>query len=453
MKEYIPENLTKLAKLCPFPLYVVGGSVRDYLAGLPLKPDADWDISAPGSEDDLMRFAEQAGFAVKSVYKNTGTVKLKDKNGAEVEFTRFRSDKYVRGIHAPAAVEFTDDMQKDARRRDFCADAVYYDIQKETFADPLNGTEDIKKRILRTVAPADKVFGEDGLRLMRLARLSAETGFLPDEECYAGATKHAALICDIAPERIFSELSRLLLADGKQSDPEAPYRGLCVLRDTKVLKEVLPELALGEGLVQRADFHNHDVLEHSFRCVRYAPPSIRFAALLHDVGKPFCFYRDGNFHCHAEEGARIAKEILSRLKAPKKLIVDTGMLVALHMKDFNLSMRENKIRRTLAKNHALIEPLFALFQADFSACKDNLSEAPTVKKWREVLHKMQTEHAPLSQSDLAVNGNDLLKAGIPPAKIGEALKELFGFALLDGSRNEKTILLKYASKHFSGEQS
>ncbi len=453
MKKYIPENLSVLAKLCPFPLYVVGGSVRDCLSGLPLPPNADWDISAPGSEDELLRAAEKAGFTVKAVYKRTGTVKLKDTKGAEYEFTRFRSDKYVRGLHAPAAVEFTEDIQKDARRRDFCANAVYYDIRKETFADPLNGIEDIQKHILRTVAPADKVFGEDGLRLMRLARLSAETGFLPDEECAAGAAKHAVLIRDIAPERVFAELNRLLLSDGKQHDPDAPYRGLGVLRDVKVLKEVLPELALGEGLGQRADFHNYDVLEHSFRCVRYAPPAIRFPALLHDVGKPFCFFRDGNFHHHAEEGARIAEEILTRLKAPKKLISDTEALVALHMKDYNLSMRENKIRLTLAKNHALIEPLLSLLQADFSACRDDLSEAPTVKKWRAVLHKMQAENAPLTQSDLAVNGNDLLQAGIPPAKIGEALKDLFAFALSDGARNTKTILLKYATKHFIGEKS
>ena len=107
---------------------------------------------------------------------------------------------------------------------------------------------------------------------------------------------------------------------------------------------------------QREDFHRYDVLEHSFRCVRYAPPEIRFAALLHDAGKPYCYLRDGNFYEHAKEGARIAEKILTGLKAPKKLIVETKTLVSLHMKDYNLQMRPNKIRRTIVEYRPEIRP-------------------------------------------------------------------------------------------------
>ena len=159
------------------------------------------------------------------------------------------------------------------------------------------------------------------------------------------------------PERIFTELNRLLSTDG-----ESAYRGLRILKETGVLKEIMPELTLGDGISQRADFHKYDVLEHSLRCVRYSDREIRFAALLHDVGKPFCYHRDGNFYKHPEEGARIAGEILTRLKAPAKLIAETKQLITLHMRDLGLQMKEYKVRKTIAENYSLFPRLVALFR-------------------------------------------------------------------------------------------
>lgn len=445
MKRYIPDNLIQLAKECPFPLYVVGGSVRDFLAGFPLR-SPDWDICAAGREEDFIAAAEQCGFSVKSVYRNTGTVKLKDLAGAEYEFTRFRSDKYVRGTHTPTEITFTDDMEVDARRRDFCANAVYYDIKAEKFCDPLGGMKDIKHKILRTVMPARKVFGEDGLRLMRLARQSAELGFSPDEEAVNGAREHRALIRDIAPERIYKELDLILHADEKHGDREAVYRGLKILHQTGVLMEILPELAIGDGMKQRSDFHDHDVLEHSLRCAKYAPSRIRLAALLHDVGKPFCMLRDGKYHLHAEEGERIAAEILTRLKAPKKLAEEVVRLVGLHMRDYDLNMKESKVRLEIVNCFPFLDDLFALKQADFSACKDDLSPAPSVVKWKAVIEQMKREGAPFTVKELAVNGNDLLKTGLAPERVGAVLHELLAYCASDGSRNEREGLLSRVQK-------
>lgn len=446
MLKFLPYNLMKLADVCQHSLYIIGGSVRDYLLGYPLSLSSDWDISSPAPEEEIVAVAKKCGIEVVSVFKNTGTVKLKDKAGAKYEFTRFRSDKYVRGIHTPAEITFTEDIEVDARRRDFCANAVYYDIKADKFVDPLGGIADIEKKILRTVAPACKVFGEDGLRLMRLARFAAELDFSPDEECMAGAQEHCALIRDIAPERVYAELSAILLSDLKHGVKDAPYRGLKILEKTGVLKEILPELALGKGMEQPKAYHDHDVLEHSLRCVRYALPEIRFAALLHDVGKPFCMVRDGNYHAHPEEGARIAAEILTRLKAPKKLIEETRRLVALHMRDYNYLMREAKVRREIVENYPILNKLFALKQADFSACKDNLSPAPVVTKWQNICAEMRKEGAPFTLRQLAVSGDELLKLGIPPFEVGTALNELLLYCALDGRRNELDTLLTRLKK-------
>ena len=440
LRKFLPEKLVELSRFADFPLYVVGGSVRDFLSGQ-LKKNADFDLAGYGEEELLFRAAERAGFTIKAVYRNTGTVLLCDSDGRKYEFTRFRSDSYVRGLHTPKSITFTTEIEKDAVRRDFCANAVYYDIAREAFVDPLGGIEDINKHILRTVAPAEKVFGEDGLRLMRLARLAAETGFSADEECLQGAKRNAELIRDIVPERIFSELSRLLLVE----DGRRAYDGLILLKETGVLKEIAPELALGQNIAQRADFHKYDVLEHSLRCVKYSAKGIRFAALLHDVGKPYCFQRNGNFYGHAEEGARIAAEILTRLKAPKKLTEETQTLVLLHGKDYDLSMREYKVRKVIAENDELLPKLLLLFQADFSACKDDTSPAPVALKWQEVSMRMEKEGAPRSLKQLKVNGEDLLPLGIPHERIGTLLNELFYYALEDGARNERERLLKHAA--------
>ncbi len=247
MKLALSENLTALAKGCPFPLYVVGGFVRDALAGLDA---ADVDICAPADTDEFVKVAENCGAKINAVYKNTGTVKLKF--GAEAyEFTCFRSDEYVRGAHRPVKTFFTDDMLLDARRRDFKCNAVYYDIGAERFCDPLGGIADIEQRRLTTVADADKVFGEDGLRLMRLARQSAQTGFAPDGECLSGAKKNAALISDVSAERIYAELNAILHADLRYGKAYGQYGGLALLDKTGVLDFILPELTAGHGSARR----------------------------------------------------------------------------------------------------------------------------------------------------------------------------------------------------------
>ncbi|MBQ8429830.1 MAG: CCA tRNA nucleotidyltransferase [Clostridia bacterium] len=443
MRRILPKSLVELANYTPKPLYVVGGSVRDFLAKL--TPNAqDFDITAPLPAETFAQIAQEHGFTIKSVYKNTGTVKLHDADKNDYEYTCFRSDTYVRGVHVPVEIHFTEDIRLDSRRRDFTCNAVYYDIQADAFVDPLDGITAIQEKRLTTVDAPKKVFGEDGLRLMRLARQAAQLGFEPDQATLDAATYHAALIKDISPERIYTELLAILHADEKCGVENGHYRGIQILDETRVLDHILPELALGRGMQQRKDFHNYDVLEHSFRALLYADKRIRLAALLHDVGKPVCTLRDGNTYAHNEEGAHIAKEILTRLKAPKKTIEQVTTLTLLHMYDLDCKMGENKLRRFLVKYHEILEELLLLKQADFSACKDDLSVAPTVKKWRALYRKMQDENVPFSLKQLAVNGNDLLTANVPPHKISTVLQKLLDHTAVNPNDNKKERLLRVA---------
>ncbi len=449
MQKILPEELKTLANVCPKPLYVVGGSVRDFLAGL--APAArDWDICSPLPAEEFAGLAKAQGFAVKAVYRNTGTVKLQGKE-SDYEYSCFRSDKYVRGNHVPAEIFFTEDIALDARRRDFTANAVYFEIAKNAFVDPLEGIPAIAQKRLTTVAPAKKVFGEDGLRLMRLARQAAQIGFTPDGECLQGARANAALIQDISPERIFDELVAILTAEQKCGISGAPYRGLRLLSETGTLDYILPELAKGRGLAQRADFHKYDVLEHSFRAVRYMEGldggyPLRLAALLHDVGKPLCMLRDGNAHAHPEEGEGVALEILRRLKAPKGVTQTVVWLVKAHMYDFDCKTSENKLRRFFVQNAPRLELLLKIKQADFSACTDDLSKAPTCQKWEALLAKMKAEGVPFSLKELAVNGKDVEQAGVPPHKIATVLQALLLHTAISPKENTRERLLRLAPR-------
>ncbi|MBQ8876071.1 MAG: CCA tRNA nucleotidyltransferase [Clostridia bacterium] len=443
MFDRIAKSLILLAQSLPKPLYVVGGAVRDHLIGFQEKT-TDWDICSPMLAEEFAAIATAHGFTINAVYRNTGTVKLRDYENNEFEFSSFRSDEYVRGVHTPVNVFFTDDVTLDARRRDFTCNAVYYDVAAQKYVDPLDGSSAIKEKRLSTVAPAKKVFGEDGLRLMRLARQAGQLGFTPDQDCLNGARENAALIDDISAERIYTELLAILSADEKHGLVGGAYRGLRLLDDIGVFERIFPELALGKGMKQRADFHKYDVLEHTLRSVKYAAPQVRLAALLHDVGKPYCMQRDGKYHAHPIEGERITHEILTRLKAPKKTVAHVGELVKWHMYDLDCKTSENKLRRFFVQHHTLLDDLLLLKQADFSACMDDLDQAPTCVRWRALLSTMQKENVPFSLKALAVNGNDLLTLGIAPHHIAAVLSRLLLHVSTSPQDNQKERLLRFA---------
>ena len=450
MNEIIPAKLHHLAKRLSKPLYVVGGTCRDFLARL-YPPSDDWDICAAVGADEVCAAAKNIGFEISAVYKRTGTVQLKA-DGREYEYTCFRTDRYVRGAHCPEEVYFTDDIALDARRRDFKCNAVYYDIKAQKFVDPLGGITDIERGVMDTVAPAEKVFGEDGLRLMRLCRIAAQTGFVPTDGCLAGARANAQLIKDIAAERVRAELELILKADGKYGKEGGQYRGLKLMHGIGVLALVLPELAAGDKMEQREDFHSHDVLEHSLRTVLYSHESIRLAALLHDVGKPYCKINTGKFTLHEEEGARIAADICDRLRVPKREKERVCELTKLHMYDLSCGAGVNKVRKFIVAHLDVLDDLLLLKQADFSACKDDTSTAPCVSKWTKIFNDMKREGVPLTLKELNVRGDELIESGLERQAVGKALNFLLGECAIDARNNNKERLVNLALSHFKGNR-
>ena len=452
MQIILPKNLKILSDHCASPIFIVGGYVRNYLIDGSLSEDID--IAAALSAKDLISAAKDCGFTVVAEYKRTGTVVISD-GERKYEYTRFRTDFYgTGGGHQPVRSEFTDDITLDAKRRDFKCNAVYYDIKSENIVDPLGGISDIHDKVLDTVISPEKVFCSDGLRLMRLARFAAELGFSVRDEVMVKAKEYAKNIRDISPERILEELKKILVADTKYafSDRTGHYTGIKILEKIGVFDILFPELAAGRGLRQRADFHKYDVLEHTLKTVLYADKDIRFAALLHDVGKPYRKLNFGTYCGHAEAGERIATEILKRLKADSRTIKQAAFLTRWHMFDLKNDESEGALRLFFVENFEYFFDLIKLKQADYSACKDDLSVSPTVIKWRKIYDTMVSDGTPFSISDLKISAEELMEIGYKNGEIGEELKRLFAASIEDPKRNDNSTLQSLAKADFKNHR-
>lgn len=447
MKEFLPKNLINLANLTKAPLFLVGGVVRNFLIDKSIS--ADIDLAGAIPIEQIKDLVQQVGYQISAVYPRTGTLMFKD-GVYNYEYTAFRKEQYVGGEHNPIFTEPTDDINEDALRRDFKCNAIYYDIKNARFIDPLGGIGNVQKRILDTVDKPNKVFSVDGLRLLRLARFVGQLNFMPTAEVIDGAKRFADNILDISVERIYAELKLILNADSKYpfSPINGHYLALKVLDNTQVLDRIFPELTLGRGMAQRSDFHKYDVLEHTLRAVLYAPPQVRLAALLHDVGKPFCFNHYGNYYNHSIDGDKIAEGILQRLKVDKSTIKQVNFLVKEHMVDIDCSMRESKVRKFIQKNHQSIEQLLMLKQADFMACMDQHSTAPAVTKWVKIYDKMKVDGTPFSLKELDISSSDLIEIGYQKEQISKELDALLDYAVVSPEKNKRQHLIAKAQTDF-----
>ena len=430
-------ELKRLAKLFPpeRPLYAVGGCVRDEILG---REVFDIDLTSACLQEEAEKYAKAAGMRVLLGSKRLGTVMIKGEKS--YEYTPFRVDSYPAGsgVHKPASVRFTEDIEEDARRRDFTVNALYYDILGGDTLDLLGGKADLDARLLRTVDDPRRVLGEDGLRIMRLYRFVAVLGFSAEEKTAAAAREMSGLLGDIAPERIRVELDKLLAG-------EHAAEGLRGLIGCGAMRVIMPEFCENIGVKQDPAFHMYDVDEHILRTVEYAPPRLRLAALLHDIGKGRCVREEGNMYRHAQVSAQMAEEIMTRLRYSKEQTRRTVRLVAAHMTDMRGDMRESKLRRFVAKNADIIDDLTELIIADARAACGNADREKCLRIAR-LRDKMQNEGVPFGVGELAINGNDVMAFGYKGEEIGKVLHELFDLCLRGEKKNERKILLDILEK-------
>lgn len=433
-------TLACLAELFGGNLYVVGGAVRDALCG---KTPSDVDLAAPFSREKVELLLKNSDFRVRVESPRLGTLKI-FRGNESFEYTAFRVDSYAAGgRHAPSEVRFTEDIKEDAARRDFTVNAVYYDIKRGEVVDPLDGVADMRNMTLRTCKSPEKTLGEDGLRLMRLVRIAAETGFIIEKETYETARKCAPLLADISVERIREELLKILTADLKNGVPDAHYRGLKLMLSLGLFEYAVPELIENKGFPQNAEHHRYDVLEHIFQSVRFAAPSVRLAALFHDVAKARCKKEFGSMHDHPAVGSVMTDEIMRRLKFSNAERERVVRLVGIHMYDLECKASENKLRRFIQKNFDLIDDLISLKNADGSARGFGTEENPSGVRIGTLRDKMVAEGIPMTVKELSVSGADLIDAGIPENRRSDALRTLLTATATDPALRTRVGQIKF----------
>ena len=436
----IPDSLRKLNEMSSCPIYAVGGFVRNKIAGL---GETDIDIAGPAIAEAL---GISRRYQTKIVNYKLGTAIIRY-NDDKDEYTPFRVERYAPGgEHTPVEVRFTTDLRQDAMRRDFTCNSIYYDITNDKIIDPLNGIADIEKKIIRSYNP-QRTFSSDGLRILRMIRLAVETGFKIDGETAKAAKANAPLLRDISAERRRQELDRILLADTKYGVKWAHYRGLRLIQQLGLWKYLIPQLEDGAGLAQNPVYHKYDVLEHINQTVKFAAPDVRLAALMHDVGKPYCVAKFGNMHGHEVISAHIVRYDLGEygLKYPNDVIEEVEWLCLNHMYDIARNTKEAKLKIFVAANFDRIDKLVELMEADNLA--RGMDDETREVRLKAVKQKLIEEGAPITLSDLKLDGSVLIREGIQPVKIGGVLNELWRACVIDPRLNNEAWLLKQVSKY------
>ena len=415
-----------------FPAYAVGGCVRDALLGL--QPQ-DYDLCTAATPDVIRSLFPEHDQVLSG--KKHGTIGIVF--GKEVvEITTFRTEgQYLDNRH-PDSVTFVDSIEADLSRRDFTVNAMAFSPTRG-FADPFGGRQDLQQHRLRAVGDAATRFREDSLRILRGVRFAVRFSLTPEEQTLEAMQTLAPLMDNLARERVFDELCKLL--------PQIQSHQL--LQFAPILTQVLPELASCLGFDQRSRHHAYDLYTHIAHVVEAVPPQLplRWAALLHDVGKLQTLTLDeqgeAHYYGHAQASQAMAEEILLRLKSPTALRNQVSALIQHHMT--KIPPEKKAVRRWLGRLGAeTMEQLLLLQEADMgSKGTGQPQNTAQFHQIRELIAQLQAENAALTVKDLAVNGHDLMALGYTGQAIGQALAALLELVLDERLPNEKAALLAH----------
>lgn len=436
------KNIIEKVKTAGFEIFVVGGSVRDLLLQ---KTDAgDWDMTTNAKPDEILKIFPEGKYE-----NDFGTVLVPIKTQEAdvlfvVEITTYRSESGYSDRRHPDRVVFEEKLENDLSRRDFTVNAMAWDGEKDEIIDLFGGQKDIKKKIIRAVGePVDR-FKEDALRMMRAIRFACQLNFVLEEKTARGITKMAGSIKFIAKERIRDEFVKILKSD-------KAYEGIMMLHEYKLLQYIIPELEQGVGMDQN-HHHTYSVFEHLVLSLKNCPNTdwrVRFASLLHDIGKPKTrkIINGGvTFYNHEYAGARMTEKILNRLKFS---IVDTEKIVNLvrnHMFYYDVDqVTESSVRRLICKvGKENLKDLIDLRIADRLGSGVPKAKPYKLRHLEYIMEKVQND--PVSVKMLKLNGDYMIKElGFTPGpKMGAILDILLSEVLDNPERNTLDFLSKRA---------
>ena len=423
--------------------YVVGGYVRDLFLE---RPSKDIDVVVVGSGIELARaVASRIGKrAHLSVFKNFGTAQVKingDNEEIELEFVGARRESYSHDSRKPIVEDGT--LEDDQNRRDFTINAMAVCLNRERFGelvDPFDGVWDLEDRIIATPLDPDVTFSDDPLRMMRCIRFATQLNFEIEEETFNALNRNRDRIKIISQERITDELQKIMSSD-------SPGRGIELLFSCGLLELIFPELYALHG-TESVGRHSHkDNLWHTLEVLGNvvkagAPLWLRWAALLHDIGKPRTKRWEASagwtFHNHNSVGAKMVPQIFRRMKLPTdERMKYVEKLVALHMRPIVIADEEvtdSAVRRLLFEAGDDIDDLMTLCEADITT-KNNDRKQRFLDNFRLVRLKLVDleERDRIRNFQPPVSGEEIMESfHLPPSKPVGIIKEAIKDAILDG---------------------
>jgi len=419
-----------------FQAFLVGGCVRDLVMGFTPK---DYDISTDATPAQVTRLFPDS----LTVGAQFGVVIVPRAEG-NVEVATFRSDgRYTDGRH-PSEVRYSKTPQQDVLRRDFTMNGLLYDPAKEKVLDYVGGQADIRARRVRAIGDPYQRFSEDRLRMLRAVRFAARLRFTLDAAALEAIRKQAAEIREVSAERVRDEIVKIL-TEGQAR------RGFELLDAAGLLEEVLPEIKRMQGVEQPAEFHPEgDVWIHTMMMLeglRSPTPTLALGVLLHDVGKPptFTVRERIRFDNHVEVGAKMAAEILGRLRVSTRETERVVELVRHHLrfKDFPHMRRSTQLR-------FLRLPGFAehleLHRLDCLSSHRDLTNYDMAKRLLEETPAEIIRPAPL------LRGDDLIAQGYSPGPIFKEILQAVEDAQLEGRIHTSAEALNMVAERFSPPQ-
>lgn len=427
-------------------LMIVGGAVRDELLG---RPHADWDLATRLLPQVVMARAQAAGLRVIPTGLQHGTVTV-ILEGLPLEVTTFRSDGDYLDGRRPETVELGVTLEEDLSRRDFTINAMALPVGGEGLVDPFGGQLDLAARLIRAVGDPRQRFAEDGLRTLRACRFAAQLGFEVEPDTLAAIPERLEVAGKVAVERVQIELTKLLCG-------AEPARGLGLLAHTGLLDLWLPELRPLVGCGQNR-YHRFDVWTHTLATVDGVPaePALRWAALLHDTGKPetrtFGPGGDVRFHGHEGRSLELAATVLERLKAGTALRQAVLALVRHHGTHPGPEWSDGACRRflrRLAEDGLDLHPWAAFRLADQRAKGLDLEDRERNHGLLVArLSDLAAQRPPLAVKALALDGAALMalagRGGGP--WLGDLQRALLEAVLEDPSLNAPEALAAEARK-------
>ncbi len=403
----IPPELRKLAEAlaADAELALVGGAVRDELLG---RPHGDWDLATALRPETVLARARAAGFRAVPTGLQHGTVTVILAEGP-VEITTFRSDGDYRDGRRPVSVRLGVSLEEDLARRDFTINAMAVPLAGGGLVDPHGGRADLREGLIRAVGDPLQRFSEDGLRPLRACRFAAQLGFRIEPATLAAIPERLDVARRVAPERVLAELTKLLTG-------AHPRAGLEALRTSGLLDLWLPELAPMVGCAQNRH-HRWDVWEHTLEVAGRVQeePGLRWAALLHDAGKPGSRMEaagEVHFHGHESRSGEIAEAILRRLRASNHLKQEVLALVRHHGTHPEPAWSDAACRRFLRRlgEDALPLERWAAFRLADQRAKGIEDPDRETRHGAVVarLAALAAQRPPLSVRDLALDGSALM---------------------------------------------